>query len=144
MTDFEHYAGREQSYVKHHVLRDYLERFAHIIGSWKDSITYVDGFSGPWNSQTSDFSDSSFGIALEQLKKAQKHLRDGQGRDFRIRCFFVEETREAFEKLKQFTDHVSDVEIKVVNSSFEAAIPEILSFIHQAKGTNFPFILKNA
>ena len=67
--DLSNYIGREQSYVKHVVLDTYLERFAHIIGSWKDSITYIDGFSGPWNSQTQDFSDSSFGIALAQRER---------------------------------------------------------------------------
>jgi len=33
MATNEDYAGREQSLVKHYILRNYLERFAHIIGS---------------------------------------------------------------------------------------------------------------
>lgn len=54
------YHGREQTLVKHLVLKLYLERFAHIIYSRWDSITYIDGFAGPWNVRTSDLADSSF------------------------------------------------------------------------------------
>ena len=139
--DLSNYIGREQSYVKHVVLDIYLERFAHIIGSWKDSITYIDGFSGPWNSQTQDFSDSSFGIALGQLRKARADLKVSLRRDFKIRCFFVEESPEAFTKLKGFTDSITDATIKVANSTFEAAIPDICTFVKTAQGKTFPFIL---
>jgi hypothetical protein len=45
MVDPRLYQGREQTYVKHVILDQYLTKFAHIIGSWADSITYVDGFS---------------------------------------------------------------------------------------------------
>jgi len=39
------YDGREQTLVKHRVLERYLQRFAFIIGSWSESITYVDCYS---------------------------------------------------------------------------------------------------
>jgi len=68
------YRDREQSYVKHVILRTYLERFAHIIGSWADSITYVDCFSGPWQTKSEEFRDTSFGIAIDELRKARQNL----------------------------------------------------------------------
>ena len=40
--DPEIYAGREQTLVKHFILQKYLERFAHIVGSKWDVLTYVD------------------------------------------------------------------------------------------------------
>ena len=77
MATNEDYAGREQSQVKHYILQHYLERFAHIIGSKWTTITYVDCFSGPWESQTKDHSDTSFAIALQELRKA---VRPGRPR----------------------------------------------------------------
>ncbi|GEM_PF-3928594 len=48
MSEDDLYVGREQTLVKHTILRAYLRRFAIIVGSWADSITYVHCFSGPW------------------------------------------------------------------------------------------------
>jgi len=44
----ESYRGREQAYVKHQLLRTYLERLFMIIGQYQSCIRYVDCFSGPW------------------------------------------------------------------------------------------------
>jgi len=66
MIDETLYEGREQTLVKHFVLNAYLERFAHIIGFWADTITYVDCFSGPWRSRSPDLRDTSFAIARDE------------------------------------------------------------------------------
>ena len=76
MATHEDYAGREQSLVKHYILRRYLERFAHIIGSKWTTITYIDCFSGPWQSATRDLSDTSFSIALCELRRARETLAE--------------------------------------------------------------------
>ena len=48
------YVGREQTLVKHFILRKYLSRFApSVLSNW-NSISYVDCFSGPWNAHTDD------------------------------------------------------------------------------------------
>ena len=83
------YAGREQTLVKHFILESYLERFAHIVGMFWNTITYADCFSGPWNVQSSKLEDSSFYIALRQLRKTKTDLAD-HGRSLSIRCFFLE------------------------------------------------------
>ena len=41
MSNGELYAGREQTLVKHFILQKYLERFAYIVGSHWDALTYV-------------------------------------------------------------------------------------------------------
>ena len=135
------YRDREQSYVKHVVLRKYLERFAYIIGSWADSITYVDGFSGPWQARSQDFRDTSFAIAIEELRKAQQHLWQTRKKRTSLRCFFVETDNKAFEQLKGYCEPIKDVEIQIANSEFEAAISEICCFIKQPTGKKFAFIL---
>jgi three-Cys-motif partner protein len=135
------YRDRGQSYVKHVVLRKYLERFAYIIGSWADSITYVDGFSGPWQARSEDFRDTSFAIAIEELRKARQHLWQTRNRRVSLRCFFVETDSTAFEQLKGYCEPIKDVEIQIANSEFEAAISEICRFIKQPTGKKFAFIL---
>lgn len=72
MSEGDLYAGREQTLVKHYILEHYLERFAHIVGSAWDAITYVDCFSGPWNARSERLEDSSFALALRQLKAAHE------------------------------------------------------------------------
>ena len=99
MTDEEIYERREQTRVKHVILRQYLERFAHIVGSRWDSITYVDGFAGPWNAKSPDLKDSSFSIALEELRKARATYAQ-RGRSVDLRCFFLEQSREAHVQLE--------------------------------------------
>lgn len=140
MSDTDLYTGREQTLVKHFILRQYLERFAIIVGSHRDTLTYVDCFSGPWNVQSEDFKDSSFSIALEQLRKARRVHQDRAGRTLRLRCFFLESNRAAFTKLKQFTDKITDVEIEPQNKKLEHAIPLIVDFVKSGGPRSFPFI----
>ena len=66
------YWGHEQPLVKHIILQRYLVRLAVIVGSWAEAVTYVDCFSGPWENKSEDYSDTSFGIAVEELLKAQR------------------------------------------------------------------------
>ncbi len=68
MKSPESYRGREQTYIKHFFLEKYLERVAWNIFSFRDEFVYVDGFSGPWKSEDETFEDTSFVIALKQLR----------------------------------------------------------------------------
>jgi three-Cys-motif partner protein len=138
MRDDGNYERREQTQVKHYILRHYLERFAHIVGSHWNSITYVDGFAGPWNVRSPELSDSSFAIALEELRRARATHR-ARGRDIKLRCFFLEQNREAYTQLKAFTDKATDAEIRALNNSFEDSVGSILEFVRFG-GQTFPFV----
>ena len=111
------YEGREQTLVKHVVLEKYLERFAIIVGSWNDTINYVDGFSGPWNIRSDEFADSSFAIALRVLRRAREALR-ARGRTLRLRCFFIEANPKPFERLAKFAQDTRDAEVVTKNSEY--------------------------
>ena len=130
------YDGREQTLVKHEVLRRYLQRFAYKIGSWRESITYVDCYSGPWNERSEQFADTSFRIAIEQLRAAKREL----GKDIRLRCFFIERDRAAFQKLSAFVSQIDDIEIETRNADFANSVGEILQFVRADRMT-FPFFL---
>jgi three-Cys-motif partner protein len=138
MSEQDLYIGREQTRIKHFILREYLERFAHIVGSFSDSITYVDCFSGPWNVRSEELKDSSFVIALEMLRKARTTLA-GRGRAFKIRCMFLEKQPAAYARLEQFARQVSDAEIQTRNGELAGNITEILRFVRQGGPGTFPF-----
>ena len=135
--DEELYNEREQSYIKHIILESYLGRFAHIIGSFYKSITYVDTFTGPWESQSDEFEDTGFSIAINEFQKAQQNPKSKN--DFYVRYCFVEKNSESFNLLKQ---HVIKAELlgqtKLINNGFESSISDIKEFIEQDKST-FPF-----
>jgi three-Cys-motif partner protein len=138
MTQPALYHGREQTLVKHVILRRYLERFAHIIGSGWNTITYVDGFSGPWQCQSEALQDTSFAIALEELRKARRTHAD-RGKGIGLRCMFLERDPAAYARLRAFADAVTDVEVHTQNREFAAAIPDILDFVRSGGPSSFPF-----
>jgi three-Cys-motif partner protein len=133
------YAGREQTLVKHFILNSYLERFARIVGNFWDAITYVDCFSGPWNVQSERLEDSSFSIALKQLRRASSDLAE-HGRSLSIRCFFLESSPHAYRRLKQFADSTTDAEVETRNATLEESIAAICNFVKRGGPTSFPFI----
>lgn len=133
------YEGREQTLVKHLILRKYLERFAHKVGMRWTSITYVDCFSGPWNLKSAKLEDSSFALALNELRKARASLKK-HGRDLQIRCFFIEKSRKSFAHLDGFARSTQDAVVVAKNRALEDAIGDILQFVQQGGSGSFPFL----
>lgn len=133
------YVGREQTLVKHSILQKYLERFAHIVGTHWDTLTYVDCFSGPWNARSDKFEDSSFGIALQELRKA-RDTHAQRGRKLRLRCFFLEKEPDAYGKLDGFAKGIQDAEIKTRNATLEESVKEIVEFAQAGGQKSFPFV----
>src|SRR6059058_6125752 len=121
MIDESLYEGREQTYVKHYILSEYLALFAQIIGGGWTKINYIDCFAGPWESRSTDLLDTSFAIALQQFRNAREQLAK-RGKTVSFRCFFLESDLRAFRRLRQFADGISDIEIKPLNKELEGAI----------------------
>lgn len=140
MSNGELYTGREQTLVKHFILQKYLQRFAYIVGSHWDVLTYVDCFSGPWNARSQKFEDSSFAIALKELRNARDALAKQRGRNVQLRCFFLEKNRAAYAKLKEFADSATDAKIETRNATLEESIPDIVEFVRRGGSNAFPFI----
>ena len=131
------YYGREQTAVKHQMLRKYLGPAARIIGSFADCFVYVDCCSGPWNTATDDLSDTSFSIACEGLRAAREFLRS-RNRTVEFRCLFIEEEALASARLQQFCDSIDDIEIKPLQGDFTKKVDDILKFIGERRNS-FPF-----
>jgi len=126
------YVGREQTKAKHFILRHYLQALAFKVLRFSD-ITYVDGFSGPWDTRTEDFSDSSFMIAITVLRDAQRIIFEQEHVRRRIRCFFSESNPESFAQLQAavLPFHApSDLfEIRTHGGEFQNAVTEIQEFV---------------
>jgi three-Cys-motif partner protein len=72
MVSLSDYVGREHAYVKHVFLERYLEALIFKTASTFNHIVYIDGFAGPWQSANEEFADTSFGIALNALRRAKE------------------------------------------------------------------------
>ncbi len=131
------YEGREQTKIKHFILERYLSIACRIIGQssqWGDFV-YVDGFSGPWESQDDRHQDTSFMIAINVLKSAQEELEKSQV-SLNSRCLFIEKEDEPFERLEAAVDKIEGVKARAIQGSFDQKIQEIKKFV----GRDFSFI----
>src|SRR5947209_6332489 len=137
MVSLVDYAGREQSYVKHIFLERYLEALVFKTASTYPHIVYVDGFAGPWQSASEKFEDTSFGIALNALRRAKEAWKKN-GRDVRMSAFLVERDAAAYAKLANVPGRYPDVTIKTYPADFIAVLPAILTDI---PGNAFAYFL---
>ncbi|WP_164513072.1 three-Cys-motif partner protein TcmP [Caulobacter vibrioides] len=123
--ELKHYQGREQAYVKHFLLSEYLESWAHKVASTWEEVAYVDGFSGPWQHTGEAFEDTSFGIALRALTRAKASWK-GHGKTVKMSAFLVEKDPGAYANLQAAKTLFPDVEIKTYPGSFIDQAPKIL------------------
>jgi three-Cys-motif partner protein len=139
--DISQYEGREQAYVKHCLLEDYLSKWSYIVGNAWDSLIYVDGFAGPWGAKDEKFGDASFGIAARVLGDA---IRGLQTRDINVRgaCIFIEKKPDAFQKLEAFAKTNSSRLVRTValRGRFVELIPQIEKEISTTGRNPFKFV----
>jgi three-Cys-motif partner protein len=128
MVSLADYAGREQAYVKHVLLESYLERLVHKVASRYDHVAYVDGFAGPWLSANERFEDTSFGVALNALRRAKTTWKQ-HGRDVTMSACLVEQDKAAYSQLAKVPAQYPDVKIKTHCEDFLDIVPTILQEI---------------
>jgi len=100
------YQGREQAYIKHELLKAYLEKLFLIIGLGAArlgirEICYVDCFAGPWSTDTENLADTSIGVSLRIADKCKKDLAK-RGVEIHFRALYVEQNAIAFTRLEKF------------------------------------------
>lgn len=125
MVALSDYVGREQSYVKHVFLEGYLDRLVHKTASTFPHIVYVDGFAGPWQSASERFEDTSFGIALNALRRAKSSWKE-RHRDVKMSAHLVERDVDAYKLLAKVAARYPDVEVKTYSADFLTVLPDIL------------------
>ena len=128
MVALANYAGREQSYVKHIFLENYLGALVHKTASRYPHIVYVDGFAGPWQSANELFEDTSFGIALNALRQAKESWKQ-MDRDVRMSAHLVERDAVAYARLAEVPERYPDVSVSTYAGDFVELITTILKAI---------------
>jgi three-Cys-motif partner protein len=135
------YEGREQTAAKHFILKRYLEALVYkLLHSGFPSVTYVDGFCGPWNARAPDLSDTSFMIALRVLKEAHEYFLD-QGNPKEIRCLFVESKPKPFARLRDAVSPSNSTSQRFIVDTFHGeftdAIPRALQLCSNSFALTF-------
>jgi three-Cys-motif partner protein len=109
MLDPRWYEGREQALVKHTFLDVYMPAQIPKIVSWADEFVYVDLFAGPWQSNSRDYSDTSFGIALRRMTEAKVKQAE-LGRSVKMVAHLVEKNPKNYPKLVEAVKRFPEVE----------------------------------
>ena len=130
------YHDREQTFVKHIILRGYLQKVAYNILSAWDDFTFVDGFSGPWEARSEEFADTSFGIAIRELREVRESFRL-RGKTKCLRCVFVEKEAEPFERLNGAAGGAADLHARAIHGTFEDNIPEVRRYVGSSFALTF-------
>lgn len=138
LPDLANYEGREQAYVKHHFLANYVESLVFKVASVYPEVVYVDGFSGPWKDQGEKFEDTSFGIALQALRRAKAAWAKLGRPDVKMTALLVEKDADPFSRLQDIIPLYPDITIRTFNADFVAIVPELLRAIPQ---NAFSFVL---
>tara|TARA_R110000787_G_scaffold9028_4_gene31330 strand:- start:644 stop:1801 length:1158 start_codon:yes stop_codon:yes gene_type:complete len=128
MLDFRWYEGREQALVKHTFLDTYMPAQIPKIVSWAKQFVYVDLFSGPWQSKSDDYLDTSFGIALRCMTEA-KAKQAQLGKSVKMVAHLVEKDPANFANLQQAVKRFPDVETYCYLGAAEQHAPTICTSI---------------
>ena len=128
-TDPAAYQGREQTLLKHEVLRRYLSAWAHKLASLartrKVKLWYVDCFAGPWRSADEKLQDTSIAIGLDQLESSARTWAD-MGETVPLGAVFVERDAAAFARLKAFiAARPAGVDVHLFEGEFGDHVGEI-------------------
>src|SRR5690606_29326975 len=124
MPELENYAGREQAFVKHTFLETYLDGLLYKVGHVHDEIAYVDGFAGPWQSANEQFTDTSFGLALQKLRQVKSGLAQ-RGRTISVKAILVEADADAYARLQTVATRFPDLTVRTIHGDFNQSIGAI-------------------
>lgn len=136
------YRGREQSQIKHFILKRYLTAMAFKVAQSRPgqltAINYVDGFSGPWETQDeAGFQDTSFRQAMNVLREVRDELAKSRGA-LTVRFVFCEKDSGRYQRLSAAVAGDTDLEIHCIQGRFEDRLDEISRLI--TDGFTFTFI----
>lgn len=100
------YDGREQAWIKHQLLENYLEKLLLIIGmsarpEGKVEICYVDCFAGPWGDDSEQMEGTSIAISMRTMAMCRQKLAK-LGVNATMRALYVELDKRAFGRLSDY------------------------------------------
>lgn len=125
------YRGREHSFIKHELLKGYLQKLLLIVGtSGTHEITYVDCFAGPWGPADESMDSTSIAISLDILKG----VRDTLARPpyniagLKLKAVYVEKTKRSYKRLAEYlaTNAPSGIECTPLCGDYSERLDDIL------------------
>ncbi|MFP3606070.1 three-Cys-motif partner protein TcmP [Paraburkholderia sp. SIMBA_053] len=129
------YLGREQALVKHHLLREYLEKLMLIMGMGSRQqevmeLCYVDCFAGPWGDDSEAMESTSIAISLRTLDTCRKKLEQ-LNVPVRMRALYIEENPRAYARLEAYLAKSTPVGIEsaCLQGDFVALRTQILTWL---------------
>ncbi len=139
MAELERYLGREQSFIKHKFLTQYLQAAAYkTLQGRSPTFNFVDAFAGPWSVSDENYSDASFDQALRTLEAVRADLAGRGVGGLKIRFCFCERRPEAVARLREYAAENKRFEIYVFQGAFEDNLGGIASACRT--GFTFTFI----
>ena len=98
----ESYDEREQAFIKHTLLKSYLQKLFLILGTGSQGrpveLCYVDCFAGPWGDDSQGMDSTSIAVSLRTLDSCRKAL-EARGLNVKFRALFIEKEDPAFARL---------------------------------------------
>lgn len=111
----ESYVNREQAFIKHTLLKSYLQKLFRIIGAGSRSrsieICYVDCFAGPWGDESEGMEGTSIAISLQMLEACRIELAK-LNVNATMRALFIEKNRHAYGRLEAYLKSFAPTEIQ--------------------------------
>lgn len=134
----EDYIGREQTFIKHTLLNNYLYRLFMIIGQHEKSISYVDCFAGPWQEGSNDLRDTSIAISLNIMKNCHEGLSK-LGKNVQFNALYIEKDKISFDKLETFLakKELDEVNTRALPGEFHELRDGILKWCGEGNFTFF-------
>ncbi len=135
----EDYIGREQTFIKHNLLKSYLERLFMIVGKYQESISYVDCFAGPWQEGSDELRDTSIAISLNIMQKCQEGLLRQFDKNVQFRALYIEKDKESFARLESFLakKERNEVDASPLRGEFHELRDDILKWCGEKNFTFF-------
>lgn len=125
------YKGREQAFVKHTLLRMYLERLFMIVGQQHAKrICFVDCFAGPWHEGEASLEDTSIAISLKIMHECRRSFKSRNWIPPEFRALFIEKDPAAFTRLKNFlaSKHFAGIQTDAFRGEFTPLRTQILDW----------------
>jgi len=128
------YDGREQAWIKHQLLKSYLEKLLLIIGMaakphGKIEICYVDCFAGPWGDDSEQMEGTSIAISLRTMALCKQKLAK-LGVNATMRALYIELDKRAFGRLSDYLQKATPpgVDAQCMEGDFLTLRQDILSW----------------
>lgn len=115
---------------KHLVLREYLNAWLPILGTWSGRILFIDAFAGP-----GEYTDGEYGSPVIALRALIEHEARNIIRA-NVTFIFIEERKDRFEHLQELVANYerslpSNALVEVINSKFDETMTELLNQIEE-------------